>query len=411
MKGKLLPLAVLLFASGLLFYFLGAGSVLQKTASDGVSSPAASAAPAGHEDHTPTGSGQKAKSEPPREQEAEEVPVVEIPPEKQQLIGVQVIQAGLKPLLKTVRAVGRVEYDEKRIASINTKFEGWIEKLYVDYAGKYVRKGDPVAEIYSPELLATQKEFINVLKWSKSAKADNINALNAMIARDAEALVGAARERLMLWDVTDEQIKRIEETGKPIRTLTIYSPVDGYIVQKTVVQGMRIMSGEKLLDVADLSTVWVVADIFEYDLPFIKVGERARITLSYLPGKEYSSNIEYVYPALAAETRTAKVRFSIPNPGGQLKPQMYTDIEVKVNLGKRLLLPEDAVIDTGTRQVVYVSRGEGIFEPREVAIGLRADGMVEVTAGLKAGEKIAFSANFLIDSEAKLKGVEPLHTH
>jgi Cu(I)/Ag(I) efflux system membrane fusion protein len=337
--------------------------------------------------------------------------MVEISPEKLQLIGVQVVQAGLKPLLKTVRAVGRVEYDEKRIATINTKFEGWIEKLYVDYTGKYIRKGDPVAEIYSPELLATQKEFINVLKWSRSDTAGKGNDITALLARDAEALVGAARERLMLWDITDEQIRKIEESGRPIRTLTLYSPVDGHIVQKSVVQGMRIMSGEKLFDVADLSAIWIVADIFEYDLPFIKVGEPARITLSYLPGREFSSKIEYVYPALAAETRTAKVRFSIPNAGGQLKPQMYADIEVKVDLGRRLLLPEDAVIDTGTRQVVYVSRGQGVFEPREVAVGLRTDGMIEVTAGLKAGEKVASSANFLIDSEAKLKGIEPLHRH
>ncbi|MDI6729647.1 MAG: efflux RND transporter periplasmic adaptor subunit, partial [Thermodesulfovibrionales bacterium] len=195
------------------------------------------------------------------------------------------------------------------------------------------------------------------------------------------------------------------ETGKPVRTLTVYSPVNGYILQKTALQGMRVMPGEKLFDVADLSNVWIISDIYEYELSLIKTGQRANISLSYFPGKEFSSTIDYVYPTLSGETRTAKVRFSIPNPGGQLKPQMFTNVEVKINLGKRLAIPEDAVIDTGVRQIVYVDKGEGYFEPREVMLGLKADGMVEVLKGLKAGEKIASAANFLIDSEAKLKGI------
>jgi len=176
-------------------------------------------------------------------------------------------------------------------------------------------------------------------------------------------------------------------------------------------QGMKVMPGEKLFDVADLSTVWIMSDIYEYELPMVKVGETARIVLSYFPGKEFSSRIDYVYPTLSGETRTAKVRFSIPNPGGQLKPQMFTNVEVKISLGKRLAIPDDAIIDTGTRQVVYVDKGEGIFEPREVMLGARAEGFREVLMGLKAGEKVAASATFLIDSEAQLKGVKPLEGH
>jgi Cu(I)/Ag(I) efflux system membrane fusion protein len=190
--------------------------------------------------------------------------------------------------------------------------------------------------------------------------------------------------------------------------LTIYSPVSGYVLQKSAVQGMKVMAGEKLFDVADLSSIWITADIYEYELPLLKVGDPATIRLSYVPGRQFSSRIDYIYPTLAGETRTAKARFIIPNPGMEMKPQMFTNVELQINLGQKLAVPEDAVIDTGLRQIAYVDKGNGYFEPREVHIGVRAEKMVEVTAGLKAGEKVASAANFLIDSEAKLKGVEPL---
>jgi len=176
-------------------------------------------------------------------------------------------------------------------------------------------------------------------------------------------------------------------------------------------QGMRVMPGEKLFDVADLSTVLVIADIYEYELPLIKMGDTAKINLSYFPGKEFFSTIDLIYPTLSEETRTTKVRFTIPNPDGALKPNMYTDVQVKIDLGTKLTIPADAVIDTGERHVVYVDKGGGNFEPREVALGLKGDGMVEVIRGLNAGERVASAANFLIDSEAKLKGVVPLHQH
>ncbi|MBI5676150.1 MAG: efflux RND transporter periplasmic adaptor subunit [Nitrospirae bacterium] len=341
-------------------------------------------------------------------QDTEEENTVEIEPEKQQLIGVKTIAAEVMPMQKIIRTVGRIEYDERRLATINTKFEGWIEKLHVNYTGKYVKKGEPLAEIYSPELVATQQEFLNVLKWNKSEIRNPKSEIEVMLSQDAERIVDAAKQRLKLWDITDEQIKTIEETGKPVRTLTIYSPVNGYVVQKEAIQGMRIMPGEKLFDIADLSSVWVISDIYENELSLIKVGQTANISLSYFPEKFFSSTIDYIYPALSGDTRTAKVRFTIANPTAQLKPQMFTNVEIKIDMGKRLAIPDDAVIDTGTRQIIYVDKGEGYFEAREVHIGLKADGMTEVLHGLEAGEKVAASGTFLIDSEAQLKGVKPV---
>lgn len=395
----------------------------------------------GHAGHTaqPPAAAEKPKAAKPQEkpqavheEAAEEIPQIDISPEQQQLIGVKTVKVAVKPLTKVIRTVGRIEADERKLATVNIKVEGWIEKLYVDYTGRYVKKGEPLAEIYSPELLATQMEFINTLKWVKrqaaphpanaahgahtqeppAAGPEPVSKLKQMIARDANSTLAAARERLLLWDISERQIRKIEETGKPVRTLTVYSPVSGFITQKMAVRGMKVMPGEKLFDVADFSTLWIIADIYEYELPLVRTGQKVEITLSYSPGKEIASRVDYIYPSVSADTRTAKVRLTLPNPGGRLKPQMFTNVEIQVSIGKKVTIPESAVIDTGVRQVVYVDRGEGIFEPREVRVGLRADGNVEVLKGLKIGEKVASSANFLIDSEAQLKGVKPLeHKH
>ena len=387
---------------------------------------------AGHTAQKPAAT-EKAKAVKPEAQQeetvAEEVPQIEISPEQQQLIGVKTVKVALKPMRKVIRTVGRIEADEQKLATINTKIEGWIEKLYVDYTGRYVRKGEPLAEIYSPELLATQQEYLSILKWTAkqtvpadrpraaqsgsdqtkaAATSEPVSELRDMIAKDAKATLAAARERLRLWDISEEQINRIEETGKPVRTLILYSPVSGFVTQKAAIQGMKVMPGEKLFDIADLSTLWIVADIYEYELPFVRVGQQARITLSYFPGREMVSRIDYIYPTISADTRTAKIRLTLQNPKGDFKPQMITNVEIRIALGKKLVVPESAVIDTGVEQVVYVDRGNGVYEPRAVQVGLRADGAVEVLRGLKGGEKVVSSANFLIDSEAQLKGVKPL---
>ncbi len=361
---------------------------------------------AGHQHGAPPSS--EAKADPAQAAQAEEPPTVEIPTDKQQMIGVRTVKAAMRPMHRVIRTVGRIEYDEKKLATANTKIEGWIEKLHVDYVGRHVQKGEPLAEIFSPELVATQQEFLNTLRWANQGKGLADERTATLLIKDAQTLLEAAKERLRLWDISDEQIQKIETTGKPIRTLTVYSPAGGYVLQKMAVQGMRVMPGEKLFDIVDLSSVWIVADIYEYELPLIKVGQQARIGLSYFPGKEFTSPVDYIYPSLASDTRTAKVRFTIPNPDGALKPQMFTNVEIKINLGNRLAVPSEAIIDTGVRQIAYIDKGDGYFEPREVTTGLKVDELVEVTGGIKAGEKVASSANFLIDSEAQLKGVTPL---
>jgi len=428
-KGFLIAIGSVVLLIGLVIYFSKTGFMKFPAKEDATELSKAQQSPETQPSGQGDGKMHQTRATAVKEQETEEKgteenPAVEIPHEKQQLIGVKTAVVAVKSVKNLIRTVGRVEYDEKRLATVNTKVEGWIERLYVDYTGRYVKKGEPLAEVYSPELVATQQEFLNMLRWSKqssgssspdrSARMDNQkSAVGVMLSKDAETMVEAAKQRLRLWDISEEQIRKIEDSGQPVRTLTLYSPVNGFVVQKMVLKGTRVMPGEKLFDIVDLSTVWIISDIYEYELPMIKVGESAKITLSYFPGREFSSVIDYVYPTIAAETRTAKVRFSIPNPGGQLKPQMFTNVEVKIDLGKKLVIPDDAVIDTGVRQIVYVDKGEGLFEPREVDLGIRAEGFREVLKGLKAGEKVASSATFLIDSEAQLKGVRPLegHTH
>ena len=344
--------------------------------------------------------------------QAEEVPTVEIPMEKQQLIGVRTITVSMRPMKTMVRTIGRIEYDERGLATISTKFEGWIEKLFVNVTGSFVKKGQPLAEIYSPELYATQQEFINTLGWSKRNKNVNNEDIRTLLTRDADAMVEAAKQRLKLWDISPLQIKTIAETGRPIRTLTIQSPVNGAIIQKPVVQGMRVMPGEKMFDIADLSTVWIVADLYESQMSLVKVGQTVTITFNNFPGMVLSSTIDFISPTLSGETRTVRVRCTLTNPTGQLKPQMFATMEIKADQGERLAVPDNAIIDTGTGKIVYIDKGEGMFEPREVMTGLKTDGLTELTMGVDPGEKVASSANFLIDSEAQLKGISaPRHQH
>jgi len=405
-KRYLVGLVILVLAGIAAVYALKNGDVPGKDMPQPAQQKQSAAGPQGHD------APQDAQK--PQEGAEEEAPTVEIPLDKQQMIGVKTVEVMEHQLKKVIRTVGRIEYDERRLATVNMKFEGWIEKLYADYSGKYVKKGMPLAEIYSPELLATQQEFINSLKWVRNnGDADNAS-MKSMLSKDAQSLVEAARQRLKFWDISDEQIKKIQESGNPVRTMTLYSPVSGYVVQKMAFQGMRAMPGEKLFDIADLSTVWIVAEVYENELALVKQGQRAVISLSYFPGREINAVIDYVYPVLSAETRTAKVRFTVPNPGMQLKPQMFTNVEITIPVGKKLAVPAEAVLDTGTRQVVYVEKGDGYFEPRQVKTGAKVEGMVEILVGLNQGEKVASSAIFLIDSEAQLKGVKPLsggHKH
>jgi Cu(I)/Ag(I) efflux system membrane fusion protein len=324
---------------------------------------------------------------------------VQISPERQQLIGVKIGTVEMKPLEKVIRTVGRVDYDEKRLVTISPKIGGWIEDLYVDFTGRFVQQGEPLLTIYSPELVSTQEEYLLALR----AKKDLVKSPFPEVAGSGTSLAESARRRLKLWDITDDQIKTLEESGQPRKTLTLYSPFSGIVLEKVAYKGMNVMPGMALFKLADLSIVWLYADIYEYELPFIRLGQQASIQLSYLQGENFTGKAIYIYPSLNPETRTAKVRFEIPNPHGKLKPEMYANVEIKVHLGRKLTVPEGAIIDTGIRQLAIIDKGSGYFEPREVKVGAKVENYYEVIKGLKAGEKVVTSANFLIDSESKLK--------
>jgi len=324
---------------------------------------------------------------------------VQISPEKQQLIGVKFGTVEMRPLEKVIRTVGRVDYDEKKIVTISPKIGGWIEDLFVDFTGRFVGQGEPLLTIYSPELVSTQEEYLVALR----ARKDLIKSPFPEVAASGNSLAESAKRRLKLWDINDDQIKALEESGEAKKTLTLYSPFSGFVLEKMAYKGMSVMPGMALFKIADLSVVWLYADIYEYELPFIRLGQQASIQLSYLPGETFIGRMIYIYPSLNPETRTAKVRFEFPNTHGKLKPEMYANVEIKVHLGQKLAVPEGAIIDTGLRQMAIIDKGSGYFEPREVKVGAKVDNFYEVIKGLKAGERVVTSANFLIDSESRLK--------
>jgi len=324
---------------------------------------------------------------------------VQISSERQQLIGVKFGTVEMRPLEKVIRTVGRIDYDEKRIVIVSLKVGGWIEDLYVDFTGRFVRKGEPLLTIYSPELVSTQEEYLLALKAKKSLTKSPFPE----VAGSGDSLAESAKRRLKLWDITDEEIQKLEESGESKKTLTLYAPFSGFVLEKSAYKGMNVMPGMALYKLADLSVVWLYADIYEYELPFVRLGQDASIQLSYIPGEMFRGKAIYIYPSLNPETRTAKVRFEFPNPHEKLKPEMYANVEIKVHLGQKLAVPEGAIIDTGIRQLAIVDKGSGYFEPREVKVGAKVDNYYEVIKGLKAGERVVTSANFLIDSESKLK--------
>ncbi len=324
---------------------------------------------------------------------------VQISPERQQLIGVKIGAVEFRPLEKVIRTVGRVDYDEKRLATISPKIGGWIEDLYVDFTGRFVQQGEPLLTLYSPELVSTQEEYLLALR----AKKDLVKSPFPEVASSGSSLAESAKRRLKLWDITEEQIKALEESGQSKKTLTLYSPFSGIVLEKMAYKGMNVMPGMALYKLADLSVVWLIADIYEYELPFIQLGHQAAIQLSYLPGELFTGKVIYIYPSLDPNTRTARVRLELPNAHGKLKPEMYANVEIKVHLGSKLAVPEGAIIDTGIRQMAIVDKGSGYFEPREVKVGAKVDNYYEVIKGLKAGERVVTSANFLIDSESKFK--------
>jgi RND family efflux transporter MFP subunit len=328
-----------------------------------------------------------------------EVGTVQITPEKQQLIGVKYEQVELGGGSRTIRAVGKVAIDETRIGHVHTKVEGWIDKVFVDFTGKLVKKGQPMLTIYSPDMLASQRELL------LAAKAKTIMRDSALPSGfdQSESLLQATRRRLELWDLSEAQIDQVLRTGEPIKNITVYSPMTGYITDRKAFPQVKVMPDTDLYTIVDLSRVWIMADVFEYEAPNIHVGETARVSLQALPGKSFTARIDYVQPEVDPMTRTLKVRLNMDNPGVMLKPDMYADIEFRVNIPSKLTVPADAVLNAGERKTVFVDRGNGYFEPRQVKTGEREGDRIQILSGLSQGERIVTSGNFLIDSESQMK--------
>ncbi|GMR04186.1 MAG: hypothetical protein BMS9Abin23_0076 [Thermodesulfobacteriota bacterium] len=318
---------------------------------------------------------------------------VTVDPVTEQNIGVRTVRVKKRRLTKTVRTVGRVVYDETRVYHIRTKLDGWVEKLYFDFTGEKVNKGDTLLEFYSPKLISAEEEFLLARSLAGSVKD---------VGR--ASLLELSRRRLQLWDVTDEQIDEIERTGVVKRTLQIQSPFTGIIIEKPVLDGMFVKPGDNLYTIADLSKVWVYADVFEFELPWIRLRQKAEMTLPSAPGKVFEGRVSFIYPFLDEKTRTNRVRVIFDNSDGKLKPDMYADIILKSVVSKRAVaVPKEAVLLSGERSLVILSRGGGKFLPRDIILGVETDDYYQVLDGLKEGDIVVTSAQFLIDSESNLK--------
>lgn len=324
---------------------------------------------------------------------------VAISTQKIQKMGVRTEAAQLRELHRTVSAVGRIEPDERRLFDIAPKFEGYVERLLVNVTGQAVSRGQPMFEVYSAELVSAQREYAIAAQGVTALKDAGSQAQAGM-----QQLAQSSLLRLKNWDISDEQIKSLASTGVAQRTLTFRSPASGIVMAKKAVQGMRFMPGEVLYQVADLSHLWVIADVFEQDLALVKNGARAQVSINAYPDKTYTGVVTYVYPTLRTETRTVPVRVELANPGGLIKPGMFAQVEMQVTHKKKVLaVPVSAMIDSGARQVVLVQAAPGRFEPRVVKVGARSESYIEILDGVTEGEQVVTSANFLIDAESNLQ--------
>jgi multidrug efflux pump subunit AcrA (membrane-fusion protein) len=312
---------------------------------------------------------------------------VKLTSDRQQLIGVQTGMTEMRSLGRSVRTVGRVAVDETRLYKINTKFDGYIEKLYVNVTGQQIRKGEPLFSVYSPDLLSTQQEYLLALRAAKTSPS----------------LLAASRQRLLLWDITPAEIRQLERTGTARKSVTIYSPTSGFVLNKIAVEGARVTAGEPLFEIANLDHVWIQADVYESELQFIRIGATAAMTLSYIPGRTWNGRVTFIAPTVDPMTRTVKVRVEFDNRDGALKPDMFADVVIAQPERQVVVVPDSAVLQTGTRSVVFVVKPDGTFEPREVSVGTKTEQVYEVRSGLAAGEKVVTQANFLIDSESRLR--------
>ncbi len=315
------------------------------------------------------------------------------------LSGVQVVSAVQEKIQRALRTVGLVVPDETRIHRVQTKVGGWVETLLVNYMGQLIKKGSPILSIYSPELLSSQEEFI------KTRQSALRSASDAGDRTSAQRLRQSAQRRLELFDVPPDFIKELERTGNPQRTVTLLSPADGFVTAKDIFPGQEVKPGMELYTVTDLSVVWVDAEVYEYETRDVHVGQEGVLTTTYDPSLLLTGKIAYIYPYLNRESRTLKLRFDFDNKDLRLKPGMYVDVNLMIDYGEGIVIPDSAVIDSGTRQVVFVDKGEGRFEPREVKAGVRSEGKTQVLSGLSAQDRVVIKANFLLDSESRLRAL------
>ena len=334
----------------------------------------------------------------PASVQEEAAPTITLSDEKRQLIGVRTAAAGFRTLAKQIRTVGKVEVNETRLAFVNTKIAGWVKKLFVNFTGGQVVKGQPLLSIYSPDLVSAQEEYLLALR-ARTAVSGGI----AEVQASQQSLIDSAKRRLILWDITEEQIAGLEKTGKTKTEMTINAPLNGIVLEKMVLDGAYITPGMNLYKIADLSTVWIIADVYEYEVPLVKVGQQARVTLPYSSGEVLHATVSFINPVLDSMTRTVKVRIAVKNPGLVLKPDMFVNVEIMASSRARIVIPRSAVLDSGTRQIVYVEKEPGVFEMRTVTLGVRGENEVEVLKGIKKGERVVTSGNFLIDSESQLQ--------
>ncbi len=324
---------------------------------------------------------------------------IQLTPQRMQSIGIVLGRVESKHVSSDLRLYGNVQVDERRQAYVQTRFAGWIRKVYADATGNFIGKDQPLFTIYSPDLVSTQQEYLLAKKNSESLQKSSVSG----VASGASSLFSAAKERLLQWEVSPTEIEKLDQTGKPIADLTINSPVSGYITQKNVLPNMYAQPETMLYTIADLSDVWVLAQVFQNDAGKIKPGDLAEITVDAYPGRVFHGRVDYILPQLDMNTRTLPVRLVFPNPGLKLRPGMYVNVGVKPTMGRQLVVPASAVFHSGTKNLVFVYRGEGSIEPREVELGPQVGDELVVIKGIRVQEQIVTSANFLIDSEAQLQ--------
>ncbi|MFQ5738747.1 MAG: efflux RND transporter periplasmic adaptor subunit [Acidobacteriota bacterium] len=321
--------------------------------------------------------------------------------ERRQLIGVRFSEISYQQLEKTIRTVGRVELDQQKIAQVHPKISGWVEDVFVDYQWQHVKKGDPLFNIYSPQLVSAQEEYLLALKATEQLGSENPFPKASVGAR---SLVEDARTRLRLWDVTDAQIRELERTKQVKRTLTVYSPITGHVTQRNTFPRQWVTPETMVYEIADHSTVWVHVDLYEDEMAWVGLGQTAIMTSRTYPNRVFRGRVTFVWPHLDPATRTLKVRLEFPNPDLALKPEMYSDVVLRIPLGRRLVVPKSAVLPTGKRDLVFVDQGEGRMEIRAIQLGAETEEFYEIVRGLKPGEQVVTAANFLVDAESQVQG-------